>query len=42
MQFPSHSIGDLEFGDDGFLYASGGDGASFIDADWGQFGGSPG
>lgn len=42
MQFPSHTIGDLEFGDDGFLYASGGDGASFIDADWGQFGGSAG
>ena len=40
MQFPSHSIGDLEFGDDGWLYASGGDGASFNDADWGQFGGS--
>jgi glucose/arabinose dehydrogenase len=39
-QFPSHTIGDLEFGDDGFLYASAGDGASFNDADWGQFGGS--
>ena len=42
QQFPSHSIGDLEFGDDGFLYASGGDGAVVFDADWGQFGGSAG
>ena len=31
QQYPSHSIGDLVFGRDGALYASGGDGASF---DW--------
>jgi glucose/arabinose dehydrogenase len=42
MQFPSHSIGDLEFGADGYLYASGGDGAQFFDADYGQFGGGAG
>ena len=40
QQFPSHSIGALEFGADGYLYVSGGDGASFNNADWGQFGGS--
>lgn len=38
QQFSSHSIGDLEFADDGALYASGGDGASWIAADYGQFG----
>lgn len=38
QQFSSHSVGDLEFGPDGALYASGGDGASFTSADWGQFG----
>nr|MBA3843665.1 PQQ-dependent sugar dehydrogenase [Actinomycetota bacterium] len=38
QQFPSHSIGDLQFGADGYLYASGGDGASFLYADWGQAG----
>lgn len=37
-QFPSHSIGDLRFGPDGYLYASGGDGASFNFADYGQVG----
>ncbi len=42
QQFPSHSIGDLEFGADGLLYVSGGDGASFDFADYGQAGGSPG
>jgi glucose/arabinose dehydrogenase len=36
QQYPSHSIGDLVFGPDGYLYASGGDGASFNFADWGQ------
>jgi glucose/arabinose dehydrogenase len=38
QQFPSHSIGDLAFGADGALYASGGDGASFNNSDYGQFG----
>jgi PKD repeat protein len=36
QQFPSHSIGSLQFGPDGALYASGGDGASFNYADYGQ------
>lgn len=39
-QFSSHTIGALEFGRDGGLYASGGDGASFTFADYGQ-GGNP-
>ncbi len=38
QQYPSHSIGDLAFGADGFLYISSGDGASFNFADWGQDG----
>jgi glucose/arabinose dehydrogenase len=38
QQFPSHSIGDLVFGPDGALYVSGGEGASFNYADWGQSG----
>ena len=37
QQFSSHSIGDLEFAD-GALYASGGEGASWTAADYGQFG----
>jgi len=36
QQFPSHSIGALAFGSDGALYVSGGDGASFNYADYGQ------
>ena len=36
QQYPSHSIGTVEFGRDGALYASGGDGASFNFADWGK------
>lgn len=39
-QFPSHSIGHLQFGPDGFLYASSGDGASFSFVDYGQVAGS--
>ena len=42
QQFPSHSIGDLNFGQDGDLYVSAGDGASYGPSDWGQFGGSAG
>jgi glucose/arabinose dehydrogenase len=38
QQFSSHSIGDLQFGPEGALYASGGDGASFTGSDYGQFG----
>ena len=38
QQFPSHSVGSLAFGQDGSLYASGGDGASFTFADYGQAG----
>jgi glucose/arabinose dehydrogenase len=37
QQFSSHSIGDLEFSN-GALYASGGEGASWMAADYGQFG----
>ncbi len=42
QQYPSHGMGDLQFGLDGALYVSGGEGASFTFADWGQGGGSPG
>jgi PKD repeat protein len=38
QQFPSHSIGTLLFGRDGYLYAGGGEGANFNSEDWGQFG----
>jgi len=38
QQFPSHSVGDIQFGADGALYASGGEGASFYFADYGQAG----
>ena len=37
-QFTTHSIGDLRFGQDGNLYASGGDGAKVAPSDYGQFG----
>jgi glucose/arabinose dehydrogenase len=36
QQFPSHSIGSLNFGPDGALYVTGGDGASFNYDDYGQ------
>lgn len=38
QQYPSHSVGTVEFGRDGHLYASGGDGASFNFVDYGQDG----
>ena len=38
QQFPSHSIGTLLFGRDGALYAGAGDGASFNNVDYGQYG----
>jgi len=38
QQYPSHSIGQLAFGADGALYVSGGDGASFNNVDYGQYG----
>lgn len=41
QQFSSHSIGDLHFGPEGALYVSGGDGASFTSADYGQLGNTP-
>lgn len=40
QQYPSHSIGDLHFGADGALYATGGDGASFSATDYGQLAGA--
>jgi uncharacterized repeat protein (TIGR01451 family) len=40
QQFPSHSIGSLVFGEDGALYVSGGEGASFNVVDYGQLGGT--
>jgi glucose/arabinose dehydrogenase len=41
QQFPGHSIGTVAFGPDGALYASGGEGASFQFADYGQTGDPP-
>ena len=38
QQYPSHSVGTVEFGPEGALYASAGDGASFNFADYGQDG----
>jgi glucose/arabinose dehydrogenase len=38
QQDSSHSVGDLAFGPEGALFASGGEGASFIYADYGQAG----
>lgn len=37
-QYSSHSIGDLEFGPEGALYASGGEGADANSSDYGQNG----
>ena len=36
QQFPSHSLGSLDFGPEGALYVTGGDGASFNGPDYGQ------
>ncbi|MGH2924924.1 MAG: PQQ-dependent sugar dehydrogenase, partial [Solirubrobacterales bacterium] len=43
QQYPSHSVGDLQFGGGKSppLYVSGGDGASFTDTDYGQLAGNP-
>jgi glucose/arabinose dehydrogenase len=38
QQYPSHSIGTVRFGVDGYLYVGGGDGASYLGGDWGQRG----
>jgi glucose/arabinose dehydrogenase len=38
QQYPSHSMGSLEMDSSGWLYVSGGDGASFTFADYGQDG----
>ena len=41
QQYPSHTVGDLAFGADGALYATGGEGANFDYVDWGQAGSPP-
>jgi glucose/arabinose dehydrogenase len=38
QQFPSHSMGGINFGPDGYLYMTGGEGASFDFTDYGQAG----
>jgi glucose/arabinose dehydrogenase len=42
QQFPSHSMSDIVFDDEGALLVNGGDGANFNASDYGQYGGSPG
>ncbi|MEQ1353552.1 MAG: PQQ-dependent sugar dehydrogenase, partial [Candidatus Acidiferrum sp.] len=42
QQYPSHSMDALAFGADGMLYVSAGEGASFYNQDWGQYGGGVG
>ncbi|HET8814950.1 MAG TPA: PQQ-dependent sugar dehydrogenase [Solirubrobacterales bacterium] len=42
QQFSSHSVGELQFGPEGALYVSGGDGAAYESIpDWGQLGTPP-
>jgi glucose/arabinose dehydrogenase len=41
QQYPSHTTGDVVFGDDGALYVSGGEGAGWAFADYGQGGSNP-
>lgn len=41
QQFSSHTVDDLEFGPEGALYASAGDGANYTGPDYGQFGTPP-
>jgi glucose/arabinose dehydrogenase len=42
QQFPSHSLGAIDFGPEGALYVSAGEGASFRLVDYGQKGGTLG
>jgi glucose/arabinose dehydrogenase len=42
QQFPSHSLGAIDFGPEGALYVSAGEGASFRIVDYGQKGGTLG
>jgi glucose/arabinose dehydrogenase len=42
QQFPSHSLGGLDFGPEGALYVTAGEGASFNLVDYGQTGGTQG
>lgn len=41
QQFSSHTVDDLEFGPEGALYASAGEGANYTSPDYGQFGTPP-